>query len=157
MTKVEIIQILSGFVGTIGFAILFNVRGKRLLLASLGGLLSWLLFVLLNMYILSEPICYFIVAFLISTYAEIMARVLKTPTTSFITPSLIPLIPGSSLYYTMANAFQGNIETFLQKAVYTLQLASALALGIVVSATLTKIVYKIINNAQQKKNGNIGE
>ncbi len=156
MTNVQIIQILSGFVGTIGFAILFNVRGKRLLLASLGGLLSWLLFVLLNLYILSEPICYFIVAFLISTYAEIMARVLKTPTTSFITPSLIPLIPGSSLYYTMAHAFQGNIETFLQKAVYTLQLASALALGIIVSATLTKIVYKIINNVQQKKKGNTG-
>ncbi len=151
MTKVEIIQILSGFVGTIGFAILFNVRGKRLLLASLGGLLSWLLFVLLNMYIPSEPICYFIVAFLISTYAEIMARVLKTPTTSFITPSLIPLIPGSSLYYTMANAFQGNIETFLQKAFYTLQQASALALGIIVSATFIKVIYKVVNNVQQKK------
>ena len=97
MTKMQIIQILSGFVGTIGFAILFNVRGKRLVLASLGGFLSWLIFVLLNLHIPSEPICYFIVAFLISTYAEIMARVLKTRTTSFITPSLIPLIPGSSL------------------------------------------------------------
>lgn len=143
MTNVQIIQILSGFVGTIGFAILFNVRGKRLLLASLGGLLSWLLFVLLNLYIPSEPICYFIVAFLISTYAEIMARVLKTPTTMFITTSLIPLIPGSSLYYTMANAFQGDLETFLQKAIYTLQLASALALGIIVSTTVTKILYTI--------------
>lgn len=143
MTNVQIIQILSGFVGTIGFAILFNVRGKRLLIASLGGLLSWLLFVLLNLYIPSEPICYFIVAFLISTYAEIMARVLKTPTTTFITTSLIPLIPGSSLYYTMANAFQGDLETFLQKAIYTLQLASALALGIIVSTTVTKILYTI--------------
>lgn len=154
MTKMQIIQILSGFVGTIGFAILFNVRGKRLVLASLGGFLSWLIFVLLNLHIPSEPICYFIVAFLISTYAEIMARVLKTPTTSFITPSLIPLIPGSSLYYTMSNAFQGNMETFLQKAVYTLQLASALALGIIVSTTFTKIIYNALQKKKESKREN---
>lgn len=143
MTKTEIIQVLAGFVGTIGFAVLFNIRGKRLWVAALGGLLSWLMFVILNAYIATEAVCYFIVAWLISTYAEIMARVLKTPTTTFITTSLIPLIPGSSLYYTMANAFQGDLETFLQKAIYTLQLASALALGIIVSTTVTKILYTI--------------
>ncbi|MBQ1965266.1 MAG: threonine/serine exporter family protein, partial [Clostridia bacterium] len=45
------------------------------------------------------------VAFSMSVYAGIMARVLKTPATTFITTSLIPLIPGGSLYYTMAYAF----------------------------------------------------
>ena len=141
MTKTEIIQILAGFVGSIGFAILFNIRGKRLFAAAVGGLLSWLLFVVLSKYITSEPISYFIVALAISTYAEIMARILKTPTTTFVTTSLIPLIPGGSLYYTMAYAFQGNLDTFLQKGIYTLQLASALALGIIVSTTLTKILH----------------
>lgn len=145
MTQSEIIQILAGFVGSIGFAILFNIRGKRLLAAGIGGLFSWLLFVILSKYITSEPVDYFIVALVISVYAEVMARVLKTPTTIFITTSLIPLIPGGSLYYTMAYAFQGDLDTFLYKAVYTLQLASALALGIIVSATLTKVVYRFIN------------
>jgi len=149
MTKAEIIQILSGFVGSIGFAILFNVRGKRLVAAGIGGLLSWMMFVVLSNYITNEPINYFIVAWVISTYAEIMARLLKTPTTTFITTSLIPLIPGGSLYYTMAYAFQGNLETFFQKAIYTLQLASALALGIIVSAALTKILYKPKNKKKQ--------
>lgn len=151
MTRTEIIQILAGFVGSIGFAILFNIRGKRLVAAAAGGLFSWLLFVVLSTYITSEPINYFIVAWAISSYAEVMARVLKTPTTTFITTSLIPLIPGGSLYYTMAHAFHGNLDTFLQKAIYTLQLASALALGIIVSAALTKILYKIINSRKRKQ------
>ena len=145
MTKTEIIQIIAGFIGTIGFAILFNIRSKRLVAVAVGGLLSWLLFVILSRFIPNEAVNYFVVACIISLYAEIMARILKTPTTTFVTTALIPLIPGGSLYYTMAYAFQGNLETFLQKAIYTLQLASALALGIIVSTTITRIFYKFLN------------
>ncbi len=150
MTQTEIIQILAGFVGSIGFAILFNIRGKRLIVTAIGGLLSWLLFVVFSAFIANEAISYFIVALVISTYAEVMARALKTPTTTFIITSLIPLIPGGSLYYTMACAFQGNLETFMQKAIYTLQLASALALGIIVSTTLAKMLYEAVKSKENK-------
>ena len=112
MTKTEIIQILSGFVGSIGFAILFNIRGKRLVVTGIGGFASWLIFVILSWYIPSEPIIYFIVACGISIYAEVMARVVKAPTTTFIISSLIPLVPGGALYYTMANACEGNLKVF---------------------------------------------
>ena len=151
MTQLQIIQILAGFIGSMGFAVLFNIRGKRLIAAAIGGLLSWLLFVILDTYIASEPVRYFIVALIISTYAEVMARLLKSPTTTFITTSLIPLIPGGSLYYTMAHIFQGNMETFLQKAIYTLQLTSALALGIIVSTAFAKIFYGEIKNIKKMR------
>lgn len=145
MTGTEILQIITGFIGSLGFGILFNIRGKRLIVASLGGLLSWFLFIILNKAIPNEVICYFLVAAIISFYAEISARICKTPTTAFVTTSLIPLIPGSSLYYTMASAFAGNPEIFLQKAISTLQLASALALGVILSAAITKILFKKTN------------
>ena len=141
-----ITQILAGFVGSIGFGILFNVRGKKLLMASLGGLVSWGLFLILSVFINNEPLNYFIVALLMSVYAEFMARKLKSPTTCFITISLIPLIPGGSLYYTMAYAFQSDIEKFAGKGIYTLSLAAALALGVIVSTTVTKV----LNNKKRK-------
>lgn len=139
MTLNELLQILTGSIGSFGFALLFNVRGKRVWVATLGGLLSWLIFLVLSRFIASEPINYFIVSFLISVYAEVMARVMKTPTTTFITTSLIPLIPGSSLYYTMAYAFQSDMSRFLEKAVYTLELAAALALGVIAATAFTKL------------------
>ena len=145
MTKTEIIQIFAGFIGTIGFSVLFNVRGKRLVLAALGGLFSWFLFVVLGNFIENEVINYFLVSFAFSIYAEVMARVAKTPTTTFIITGLIPLIPGGSLYYTMANAFSGDVVSFLQRGIYTLQLASALALGVIVSTTITQIFYKVVH------------
>lgn len=141
MTTNEIIQILSGFVGTLGFAVLFNIRGKRFLFGGLGGLLSWLLFVIFSRFIPNEAINYFVVAVIISLYAEVLARILKTPTTTFITISLIPLIPGGSLYYTMAYAFESDMTRFLEKGIYTLELASALALGIIIATTGTKVLF----------------
>ncbi len=116
----------------------------RLIIASAGGFLSWLLFVILNNFIHNDPINYFFVAFAVSVYAEIMARVLKTPTTLFITTSLIPLIPGGSLYYTMAYAFDSSMGNFFEKGTYTLELAAALALGIIVATTAVKIVINIV-------------
>ena len=140
--KDEIIRIISAFVGTLAFAVLFNIRGKRLVYAALGGLLSWSLFEIIDIFINNEVIIYFVVALLSSFYAEIMARILKTPTTAFIITSLIPLIPGSSLYYTMAYAFHSDVDRFMQKGIYTLELASSLALGIIIATTVVNIVFK---------------
>ena len=138
MTQTELIQIFMGFLGTFGFSILFNIRGKRLAMAAFGGFLSWALFVLLGNVIESEPVRYFLVSGAISLYAEIMARMFKTPTTTVLMTALIPLVPGASLYYTMAYALENDLEKFLSKAVYTLQLAGALALGIVITTMVVR-------------------
>ncbi len=138
----ELIQILTGFLGSLGFAVLFNIKGKKFIMAAMGGLFSWGLFVAFSFYIESEAVKYFIVALIISIYAEIMARWLKTPTTIFITTSLIPLIPGGSLYYTMVYAFKSDAVNFVEKGIATLILASALALGIIVATTIAKLFSK---------------
>ena len=140
MTQEEVVQILAGFVGTLGFAFLFNIRGRRMAAAAVGGLISWALFCLMNSVIESEAVNYFVVALVMSFYDEVMARVMKTPTTTFVTTTLVPLIPGGSLYYTMAYAFSGQMDSFVQKAIDTLKLASALALGIIIL-----MIYWLVN------------
>ncbi len=142
MTSSELIQIAAGLIGSLCFGILFNMRGKRLIAAAVGGLLSWGLFVVLSHFVSSEPINYFIVAAVVSLYSEIMARALKTPAAPVVTTSLIPLIPGGSLYYTMASAFESNFTTFLEKAVSTLKLACALALGIIVVTAISQFLFR---------------
>lgn len=135
-----ILQVITGCVGSLGFALLYNIRGTRLLFATLGGLFSWAAFLLLGTFLSNEILRYFIVAVLISAYAEMMARLLKTPTTTFVTTCLIPLIPGSSLYYTMTNAFSGNTDGFIEKGVSTLGLAGALAAGIITVAGISTFI-----------------
>ena len=49
MTDLIIMQLATAFLGSLGFALLFQVRRKRLLLASLGGLLAWGVYLLMGM------------------------------------------------------------------------------------------------------------
>lgn len=152
MTPEEIVQILMGSVGTLGFAVLFNIKGKRMAAVAVGGLISWALYCVLNNFVENEAVNYFVVAVVMSFYAELLARLMKTPTTTFLTTTLVPLIPGGSLYYTMAYAFSGQMESFLQKAIDTLQLASALALGIIVATMVTKVISELPVGQQKETN-----
>lgn len=136
------LEILAAAAGSLGFSVLFNIRGKKLLAVTLGGALGWAAYLLLFALGMGEPMAYFLVALLVSLYAEGMARLLKAPATVFVAPSLVPLIPGSSLYYTMTYALGGNTAQFLEKAGSALALASALAGGIIISAVFVRILFK---------------
>ena len=136
----DLIQICMGYLGSLGFGVLFHLRGKKLIIASLGGFLSWSVFLALAGLIPSEAIRYFLASAAVTVYAEVFARVLKTPTTTFLVVSLIPLIPGGALYYTMNYALNEQWSSFINQAFYTLELAFCLAVGIIAVTTLTRMV-----------------
>ena len=133
-----LIQVTAAFCGTLGFGFLLNSRGKKLIFAALGGMMSWALFLLLGFITKGEPMRYFIVSVIITLYAEILARILKTPASTFCILSLIPLVPGGALYYSSTYALSGDTELFVSKAVYTLELTVALSLGIVLVTACMK-------------------
>ena len=136
----KLIQLLMAYLGSFGFNILFHIRGRKLFWASLGGLISWAVFLGLEPLLPGEAIRFFCAAAAITVYGEILARVEKTPTTTFLVPSVIPLIPGGSLYYTMNYALNKQWAEFSHQVVHTLQLALALAVGIIAITTLTRLL-----------------
>ena len=97
-----IIQILAALVVTLAFGIVFNIRGKKLLVGMFGGMLAWSLFLLLGLAVESEVARYFLVSVAISVYSEIFARVLKTPTTTFYIVALISLLRFSAVSSTVS-------------------------------------------------------
>ena len=138
-----LLQLFASCAGTLGFGVLFNIRGKKLLWATIGGVLAWGLFLLLGPLLPSEPIRYFIVSMCSTIYAEVLARYLKTPACTFCIVTLVPLVPGGALYRTTTLALSGQVERFLPQLIYTLELAVALSLGIVVITAATKFWYRI--------------
>ena len=138
LTLDTLISVLSALVGTFGFGVLFRVKGKKLLFVSLGGMCGWFLYLLLFRWLDREILCYLIVSTVISLYAEVMARWLKTPATPLAMMALIPLVPGGSLYYAIDTAVDGNWESFATKAAHTAGLAAALSVGIVLVHTVCR-------------------
>ena len=143
------LQIITAFLGSLGFSVLFNIRRTKLLIAGLGGMLSWSVYLLLGLYFDSDPIRF------VTVYAEIFARIKKTPTTSYLVPAFIPLIPGGALYNTMKFALHNDWQSFGDTAVYTIQLALALSAGIIVVASVMRMVHAlyrfIFPNNRKKK------
>ena len=131
------IQVATSFFGTLGFGFLFNIRGWKLLFAALGGMLSWGLFLVLGFFIDSEALRYFIVAVCSTAYSEGLARILKTPASTFSIISLIPLVPGGALYDATTMALARDTQ-FLNRAIHTIELSVALSLGIVVVTAVSK-------------------
>ena len=140
----KLLQILMGAIGTLGFSILFNLRGKKLFLAVFGAVLSWGLCVALETAVPSEPGRYFISAMFVASWAEILARVQKTPATTFLIPGIIPHIPGGALYNTMRLALERQWGDCLSKAFYTFRLALSLALGMIVVHSLWTLFQKSV-------------
>lgn len=149
------VQILMGGLGTLGFNLLFHIRGKKLVLATLGGVISWAVFLVLEPVLPGEAVRYFVAAAVVTAYGEILARVEKTPTTTFLVPSIIPLIPGSALYYTMNYALNKQWSQFAGQAFYTLQLALALAVGIIAVTTAVRLVTTALRKLKKAEKGSL--
>ena len=145
----KLIQILMATTGSVAFNIMFNIHGRKLIFASLGGAISWIVFLLLEPIFPNEAIRYFLSTATVTVYGEIFARIEKTPTTTFLVPSIIPLIPGSSLYYTMQFALRKDWSNFATRGFSTLQLALALAVGIISVTTLVRLCTIVIRKLKK--------
>lgn len=114
------------------------MRGKTLVLASLGGSLGWFVYLLLN-FVKNDIFQFFVATIITAIYAEIMARILKKPATEFQIIALLPMVPGGGIFYTMDYCVIGNNAMFIQTGLHTLGIAGALAMGILLVSSLFRI------------------
>ena len=138
-----LIEIIAAFGGTFAYGFLFNIRGKKLILGAIGGMLAWALVLVMRCFYIHEVLIYFIVSLAMTVYSEVLARIVKTPSTTFCIVTLVSLIPGGTLYYAMSYALRGDTEMFAQKAILTLQLTIALSLGIVLVTACSRYAARV--------------
>ena len=125
-----IVQLIASFMGALGFSFLFRLRKRHIIFASLGGLVTWGVFLLVNHFLQSPFFANLIASVFAVSISEIFARWRKCPATLFLIPSIIPLVPGSSLYYTMSYIVQNDMEMVRYHSHQLLIAALAIAAGI---------------------------
>lgn len=136
------------FAACAAFSIVFNMRGKTLFFASLGGALGWLVY-LLSGPVQNDILQFFFATVAISVYSEMMARIHKAPVTGYLLVALLPLVPGGGIYYTMEYCIIGNTDMFLETGLHTLGIAGALAMGILLVSSFVRI-WHIVNITRKK-------
>ncbi|MGN0157784.1 MAG: threonine/serine exporter family protein [Brotaphodocola sp.] len=139
-----LIQLIMAYLGSMGFAILFHLRHQLMIFASMGGVLTWLMYLICGQVMDSVFLPSFMASTIGAFYAEILARILKTPSTPFFMVAMIPLIPGSTLYYTMEQAVHGYLSIAGIYGVRTMQCALGIGAGMSLAWAVCDLSRKIM-------------
>ena len=124
-------QCLMSLCASLCFGVIFQVRGVKLAFAGLGGLLSWLIFVLCRIpFPVNDIPRYFFATIAVTVFSEWCARAFRAPVTLFLAVSLIPLVPGNGIYQTMLLAIRGDTGAAASRCIHTVGIAGALSVGI---------------------------
>lgn len=139
----EIMQCVWAFLGALAFGVFFNVHGKNLFYAALGGFVGWAAYILMGFLSPVEVVRYFWAGAAISLYSELFAVYRKCPVTVFLGASMIPMVPGGTIYYTMEALLKGDTRHSIELGVKTFEIAGAIAMGIIAVAFAVNLVKTI--------------
>ncbi|MCD8013965.1 MAG: threonine/serine exporter family protein [Lachnospiraceae bacterium] len=124
--------IICSFGASVGFGIVFRIQKKYLIYAGIGGAITRCVYLILLQFISESFIYSFLAAMAAALFAEFMAVYAKTPSTVFLYPSIIPLIPGDLLYYTVVGLILQDTERISQNAVKCIHSLLGLGIGFVI-------------------------
>lgn len=124
-------KLFIAFISSMGFALMFNLHKRWIIQASFGGLCSWGIYLFCQSALGQTVFIPCLIASIFSAlYAYALAHYSEGPFTMFFLIAVVPLIPGSGLYYTIFNLVQGNPEQVHHFARMTAEFALAIAFGV---------------------------
>lgn len=144
-------EFVLAFAGSFCAGVLFNVRGRRLVLAGISGFLGWAVFIYVTALTGSSMVSIFAGAVAVGLFSEAAARVFKSPATVFSIPGIFPIVPGIAAYETIQFLFSDRLPEAGGKIVETLSGAGAIAFGILLVTALFRIMAR--GNAPDKSRG----
>lgn len=141
-------EIIYAFFATFFFSIIFNLKGKKIFFSSLSGAITWYTYLLFFYTGHTKTASFFAASIAVALYSEIVAKIIKTTVTTLLIPGLIPLVPGSGIYYTMSNLVELNYSKSAAYGLETIFLTVAISLGIFLVSTFSQIIHKAIKYAR---------
>lgn len=126
-----LIGAVTSFVGTLGFSLLVRIRPKYLFFAAFGGFIAFCVWFFCDFYGRGAFVSNFAGAAAAAIYSEILARIFKTPTIEFSLASIIPLTPGSFLYYAMSSFIKNDYSASFDYMITTLMIGFGIAAGMI--------------------------
>ena len=146
-----IIKIIAGTIATLGFAILFRLKPSHWPFAMLDGLFACICYFAFTELFGGNFLPNLLAAFAASVFADLFARLCKAPSTVFILPGCIALVPGGTLYYAMSNLLSENRDVAVEYFLITLTVGIGIGGGII-AASLLRVTIQAISRKLKRKN-----
>lgn len=147
-----IYRIVTCLLGACSVGVMFNCRSKKILLGVGNILATFALYLVIEYFFAEDYFLQFLIPTLLAAFiAEIQARAFKAPSTIFLVPAIIVLVPGGSLYYTVnyiVNSDMVQAQIWGERALLSLL---GMAVGISVISVIFQIVHPVKGKAAVKR------
>lgn len=135
-----LVQLISCGLASLGFALLFKTSVKQSIYAGIGGLINCGCYLIVLELYNSYFMAVFAGAAFVAGYAFVMSRIHRSPTTIFLTTSIMPVIPGATLFYMMHGFVQKDFALASHQAFVLMQTCIAIAFGFLLVDIVTRYV-----------------
>lgn len=140
---IYIIQFVYSFFATLAFNVLLQAPKRVYILNATIGACSWIIYKYLVSLTGQTVFASMISGLFIGLFAGIFAIIKRIPAITIYLPSLIPLVPGTGIYYTMYYFITQDLDQASAKGVETILMAMSLATGIFIATNLVNIFNRI--------------
>lgn len=135
-------QLLTSFVSTAAFGILFNVPRKTLIKCGVVGMIGWTVYVLLTYHGADSVLATLLASFSIAVISQLFAKWYKSPVIIFSVAGMIPLVPGGMSYDAMRHFVENDYNTAVVIAAKATMISGAIAIGLVFSEAVNQMIRK---------------
>ncbi len=146
MTVQEIFNhALCSFVGTVSFAVIYNVPRKYYFACGVTGMAGWMTYLLVNSQsFMSVSTASFFGAFAVVLISRILTIYMKCPITVFLVSGILPLVPGAGVYYTAYYIVTNQLTQASLKGMESFKVAFAIVMGIVLVVSIPREVFHMV-------------
>ena len=128
---------------TAGFSVVFNIQLEDIVFAAIGGVIVRLVLILFKFLLGQYPFVFtMLAAFFAALYSEILANTRKEPSTLYLYPSIVPLIPGDLFCYVAFGIIWGNSGLIKDHGPSLVLSLVGISLGFVLCSTVVHYVRK---------------
>ena len=125
---------------TSGFAFIFKSKKKNIPWVTLAGLLTCVVYVISCRFFENEFYQNLFPSIFAAAFAEVLARITKSTATAYSACSIVVILPGEKLFYTMYYIIVGDIENFHTAGGALLRISCGIAVGIVLVTVIVREV-----------------
>ncbi|MGM0218477.1 threonine/serine exporter family protein [Enterococcus sp. AZ126] len=149
-----LLELFFSFLGTLSFAILFDVPKKYYLTCGTIGATGWIIYYIIDTYTGQNILATFVSSLILICLSREAAYSKKAPVTVFLICGIFCLVPGVGLYNFTYEFFVSNTSNLSKSMIYVVKVAIAISLGISVGYELPAVFFGGYR-AQKKKRGGL--
>ncbi|PLR96914.1 threonine/serine exporter family protein [Bacillus sp. T33-2] len=142
-------QLVTSFIASAAFGILFNAPKESLIKCGLSGMFGWMVYIVLENIGFGTVFSTLAASFFITVTSQVFAKIYKTPIIIFSVAGIIPLVPGGLAYDAMRNFVENDYSTAVALAAKATMISGAIAIGLVFSEVINQVIRQSKLNPNQ--------